>query len=300
MDENRFLQGSWEGAVAKLYPLLTDNVSRCFNGSDFTVEDILYSKEPITVYLQWPEADLLALAPLVRLVWHSLLNGLSNAYDNTADKTRCQRGKVFIEEAGRTEIPELYHYLSTFRSRRISVLMSFQSPAQLEATYGKARMLEMQDNCETELWWRPASHETAKYLAEWLGDKSGFAVSESKHDGGVSNSSSERDVPLMTPQQLRKMKNYQLLVWHRDIGPILTKSVRWYRYPLLETRKNIPPPTLAPLPPVEEAATPSAPEASSEPETPPAPEPLSSWHYDPRLFRHWQPRQAVYATEEQS
>jgi len=303
MDENRFLQGSWEGLTAKLYPLLTDNVSRCFNGSDFTVEDILYSKEPITVYLQWPEADLLALAPLVKLVWNSLMNGLSTTFDNTADKTRCQPAMAVIEEAGRTEIPELYHYLSTFRSRRISVLLSFQSPSQMEATYGKARTHEMEDNCETELWWRPASHETATYLAKWLGDKSGFATSESTHEGGVSNSSSEREIPLMTPQQLRKMKNYQLLIWHRDIGPILTKSLRWYRYPLLQQRQAIPPPILQPLPPVEEAASPLEPLAPSAPETPPEPpehEPLPSWHYDPNLFRHWRPPQAYNRGGEQS
>src|SRR4030095_3235966 len=73
---SKFLSGAWEGLTARLCPLLTDHVVRCFNGSDFTVEDILFSKEPITVYLRWPEADLLALAPLVRLVWDSLINGL--------------------------------------------------------------------------------------------------------------------------------------------------------------------------------------------------------------------------------
>jgi type IV secretion system protein VirD4 len=303
VDENRFLQGAWEGLTAKLYPLLTDNVIRCFNGSDFTVEDILYSKKPLTIYLQWPEADLLALAPLVRLVWHSLLNGLSNTYDNTADKNRCQRGMVFFEEAGRTEVPELYHYLSTFRSRKYTFVLSFQSPAQMEASYGKARAGEMKDNCETELWWRPASYDTAAYLAKWLGDKSGFATSESKHEGGVSNSSSEREIPLMTPQQLRKMKNYQILIWHRDIGPILTTSLRWYRYPHLQQRKAIPPPILQPLPPVEDAVSPIEPLTPSEPETPPGPpehDPLPSWHYDPNLFRRWRPTQAANKVGEQT
>ncbi len=40
--------------------------------------------------------------------------------------------------------------------------------------------------------------------------------------------------------------------------------------------------------------------AAPEPETPPEPEPPTSWRNDPQLFRHWQPLQAVYATEEPS
>jgi hypothetical protein len=49
------------------------------------------------------------------------------------------------------------------------------------------------------------------------------------------------------------------------------------------------------------SATAIAPEpVSPELETPPAPEALSPWRADPQLFRHAQPMQAVYATEEQS
>jgi hypothetical protein len=54
------------------------------------------------------------------------------------------------------------------------------------------------------------------------------------------------------------------------------------------------------LPALTSAAETAAEPPPPEPETPPAPEPPSSWHADPQLFRHWQPRQAVYATEEQS
>jgi type IV secretion system protein VirD4 len=56
-EEDRFLLSSWGTLTARLFPLLTDNVLRCFSGSDFTPEALMCQDKPITVYLRWPEAD---------------------------------------------------------------------------------------------------------------------------------------------------------------------------------------------------------------------------------------------------
>ena len=289
LDDNKFLQGAWEGLTARLYPLLTDHVVRCFNGSDFTVEDMLFSKEPITVYLRWPEADLLALAPLVRLVWDSLINGLINGFDTVGGKN-CQPAMLFLDEAGRTEIPALYHYISTVRSRKISVVMTCQSLSQLDANYGKARAEDILNNCLLQIFYPPAGPNTASQLQEWLGHKSGFAASESKHEGGVSNGSSEREIPLLTAQQLRKMSDEHIIAWLKGFDPIQAKRMNWNHFPHLVKRQDIAPPPLLPLPPVGEA------EQLLEP-VPPKTEPLSSWHMDPNLFRHWRPLHATNGIE---
>jgi type IV secretion system protein VirD4 len=34
--ENKFFANSWQSSRARMFPLLTENVARCFNGSDFT------------------------------------------------------------------------------------------------------------------------------------------------------------------------------------------------------------------------------------------------------------------------
>jgi hypothetical protein len=62
-DENTYLSSSWESLTARLFPLLTEKVVRCFNGSDFAPRDIVTSKEPVTLYLRWTEGELLAKAP---------------------------------------------------------------------------------------------------------------------------------------------------------------------------------------------------------------------------------------------
>src|SRR5205823_3298945 len=66
--ENRYLMNSWELVTARIFPLLTQRILRCLNGSDFTAVDIIAGKKPVTVYLCIPEEDLEAKSAVIRLV----------------------------------------------------------------------------------------------------------------------------------------------------------------------------------------------------------------------------------------
>ena len=63
-EQNAYRISSWDSLDSRLYPLLTKEVVRCFNGSDIKMKDVLFSKKPITIYLRWHESDLLALSAL--------------------------------------------------------------------------------------------------------------------------------------------------------------------------------------------------------------------------------------------
>src|SRR4051794_2646160 len=78
--EDRFLLSAWSTLTARLKPLLTETVIRCFTGSDFQTAELMRSKTPVTIYLRWPERDLLALGPLVRLLWGSFIDELITEY----------------------------------------------------------------------------------------------------------------------------------------------------------------------------------------------------------------------------
>ncbi len=69
-------------------PLLTETVVRSLTHSDFIPDQLLLSEKPITVYMRWKEQDLLALSPLVRLLWGSLIDSLTTTYDAAQGK-RC-------------------------------------------------------------------------------------------------------------------------------------------------------------------------------------------------------------------
>src|SRR5947209_10126450 len=79
---DRFLLSAWGTVTARMQPLLTETVVRCFTHSDFTPEQIIRSSKPMTIYLRWKEQKLLALAPLVRLLWGTLIDELLTIYDD--------------------------------------------------------------------------------------------------------------------------------------------------------------------------------------------------------------------------
>jgi hypothetical protein len=55
-------------------------------GADFSARGLMCGTRPATVYLRWPERDLPALSPLVRLLWGSLIDELITTYDAAQGK----------------------------------------------------------------------------------------------------------------------------------------------------------------------------------------------------------------------
>jgi type IV secretory pathway TraG/TraD family ATPase VirD4 len=103
---DRFLLSAWGTLTARLRPLLTETVIRSLAGCDVLPRDVITADAPITVYLRWPERDLLALSPLVRLMWGTLIDELITTYDQTQG-VNCKPVLLLIDEAGRTAIPTL-------------------------------------------------------------------------------------------------------------------------------------------------------------------------------------------------
>ena len=115
---DRFLLSAWGTLSARMRPLLTETVVRSLTGSDFTADEIMQGNTPTTIYLRWPERDLLALSPLVRLLWGSLIDELITIYDKAAGR-RCQPVLLLIDEAGRTAIPSLADHATTVVGRGV-------------------------------------------------------------------------------------------------------------------------------------------------------------------------------------
>src|SRR5512132_3053677 len=68
--DSKFLQDCYSTMTARINNILTKETVRCFTGSDFTGKDIITSGDhPASLYLCWPERDLLTLGPLIELVW---------------------------------------------------------------------------------------------------------------------------------------------------------------------------------------------------------------------------------------
>ena len=246
--ENKFLTSAWETLTSRLFALLTEDVIRCFAGSDFTAKELMTSEKPTTVYLRWPEQDLLALSPLVRLLWSSLIDSLITHYDANQGKD-CNPVLLLVDEAGRTAIPMLADSATTVVGRRISLWMAVQSLSQLEAVYGKARAQVLRDNMDSQLFYRPTDIQTAKYLEERIGNVSAYARSQTLHRGDeTSEGRSERPIPLLSSQDIVLMSDEQVIAFHRNYRPMRLTRCDWRQHPILAKRRRIPPRKLSPLP----------------------------------------------------
>jgi type IV secretion system protein VirD4 len=246
---DRFLLSAWGTLDTKMRPLLTETVIRSLSGSDFTAGELMCGELPVTVYLRWPERDLLALAPLVRLLWGSIIDELLTTYDRKQGMG-CNHVLLLVDEAGRTSIPMLADQATTVVGRKIYLWISVQSLSQLEAVYGRARATVLRENMESQIYYRPADLQTAKYLEDRLGMRSAYARSKTLHHGSDSTSEglAERPIPLLSAQAITQLKDNEIIGFHRHFPPFRAKRMDWRRFRLLTQRHNLPSPSLSPLP----------------------------------------------------
>lgn len=251
---DRFLHSAWSTLTTKLRPLLTETVVRCFTHSDFTPDQIMRSDTPVTIYLRWKEQDLLSLSPLVRLLWASLIDELITTFDRNQGKG-CRPVLMLIDEAGRTVIPSLADQATTVVGRGISLWIAIQSLSQLEAVYGKPRAQVLKDNMESQIYYRPQDLSTAQYLELRCGSKSAYAKSTTLRDGRGgevrSEGRAERPIPLITAQEIMKLRDEEIIGFHRRLPPFKIRRVEWWKHTTLKQRRNIPAPQLALLPAIE-------------------------------------------------
>jgi type IV secretion system protein VirD4 len=247
-DEKRFLTSSWETATSRLYPILTDEILRCFNGSDFTAEGLLTSPTPITVYLRLPEADLKALSPVVRLFSQTIIHDGITTYDKRKGEG-CSPLLLLLDEAGRVKIPDLDEYATTVVGRQISLWVAIQSIKQLDI-YGEANAETLMDNMDTQIFYRQRG-ATARYLEREVGYRSAYSRSTSSREGGdETHGMAEQRVPLWTANQFKQMRDEDMIVFHHNLPPFLAQRMSWLEHPVLRKRKAMEPPPLSALPPL--------------------------------------------------
>jgi hypothetical protein len=144
----------------------------------------------------------------------------------------------------------------------------------------KAKELKAQFNTQTR--YCPADKDTAKDIEEDLDYQSGFAHSKTEHESGTSQGENEQKIPLMPAHEIRLMDMQEIIGFRAGIRlrPFRARRMDWRRFPLLMQRRNIPPPPLPILPPLDERQPDQAGRSIN---------PESSWRLTPGLLRWGSP-----------
>jgi type IV secretory pathway TraG/TraD family ATPase VirD4 len=205
------------------------------------------------VYLRLPEGDLLALAPVVRLVFQTLIHDMQTTYDKRPGRSAKEKGcypvLLLLDEAGRVKIPQLYEYATTVVGRQISLWVAIQSIKQLDV-YGEANAETLLDNMDTQIFYRQR-RATARYLEEELGRRSAYSHSHSTREGGQETQGmAEQGVALMTANQIKQMEDDDIIVFHHNLPPFTARRMNWLEHPVLRDREAKAPPELSALPPL--------------------------------------------------
>jgi type IV secretory pathway TraG/TraD family ATPase VirD4 len=147
-------------------------------------------------------------------------------------------------------------------------MVFIQSLSQLDAIYGLARSDDLRNNCESQIYYRPSSQKTAEYIERCLGKKSGFAHSESTHDGETktSEASSEQAVPLLPAHRIKQLEDENVILFHRNLAPFSARRMDCRRFALLRERGRIPAPKLPVLPALDSTLSPTS---ESQADSPP-------------------------------
>ena len=104
---------------------------------------------------------------------------------------------------------------------------------------------------DTQLYYPPTDLTTAKHLEDSLGSQSAYARSTTSREGTeTSTGETERPIPLLTAQEIKQLKDEDIIGFHRRLPPFRITRCDWRRNDLLQRKRSIPPPTLPELTPI--------------------------------------------------
>jgi type IV secretion system protein VirD4 len=209
-------------------PVIQSNTS----SSDFTVEELMFGRHPVSLYLIVNPQDGERLAPLTRIFFDFVAKKLFS-YINPASPDYKHKMLLLIDEftsLGRMEFFE--QQLAYFAGYGIRCLFICQSFSQLYKVYG--RETSILSNCHSKVLLGAADVNDAKLVAEYLGKETVVSYSQSRSnrgglDGGSeSESKSMTGRSLMTPDEILRMPYDRIIILQMGRHPYYAKKIMYY------------------------------------------------------------------------
>ena len=193
--------------------------------SEFSLKQA--GEEKVATYIILPD-EKTTYYPLASLFVYQNYVTLVEEADSRGGELKTRVNYILDEFGNFTTIPAFGNMLTVAGGRRIRFNLFLQSFSQLDNKYGKEVSENIRDNCQTWIYLKTASNETANIISKKLGTytTSSYSKSNSYNKYQSSNNSESMNLTsraLLTEDEILRIERPYVLVIQTGLFPIITK-----------------------------------------------------------------------------
>lgn len=145
------------------------DIKYCFCDNPIKASPFTF-KENKSVFLAIPEHMLESYKAILRLCTVQTLKEMERRPDASGKEVKNKPMIILIDEFARLGRMEgIFNALATLASKKISVILAFQSLAQCEVIYSKEETRVLMDNCRVKVICEVSDPQSAKAVQDWCG-----------------------------------------------------------------------------------------------------------------------------------
>lgn len=233
------------GEVVRRLPLYRDPlIAAATEYSEFRIDDLANHEQPVSLYLSVPYKDRERLRPLMRLMINQIVRRLTEklAYKDGRPVSPHRRPFLLMLD----EFGLLGHFgvfaeaMSHMAGFGIRACLAVQTLNQIYGAYGRNESIT--GNCGTTVRFTPNSIDTAEEISRLVGQTSVRHSHRTRSENGRTVSEPEVGRPLMTPDEARRMRLDEVLIFARGQHPIRASLLEYYKQPHFKRLSDIKPP----------------------------------------------------------
>ncbi|RRD39839.1 conjugal transfer protein TraG [Leptotrichia sp. OH3620_COT-345] len=205
-------------------------VKRNTDHSDFRIFDLMNYKNPVSLYLVVPPADIISLSPLIKILLLQMVNILTPEIDYINKKGHKWKMLMLLDEfpaIGKLEILEKgIGYVAGYGMKMMLILQSLD---QLFKIYGKEN--GFLSNCQAQVFYTSNDETTANYVSKLLGKETIEQFTQSnKTVGTIIKSESQQFLgkDLLSPDEVGRFPSDKIIIKLSGRNPIKSDKIVYF------------------------------------------------------------------------
>ena len=232
-------------ALAKLTlfkdPIVRNNTTRV----DFKIEDLMFYKKPVNLYVVIEPEAIAPLAPIMRMLITQVIGRLTRDLEEPGRKNRLLLMLDEFPAFGKIELLE--KALAYIAGYKMKAVLIGQSLNQLDKSYGEKN--SVLDNCNASVFYAPNPNDdkTPKLISEKMGNQTIEVSSSSRKQFSLESLNISRNKQarnLMTPEEIRTLPENRNLLFFSGYPPLKGVKIKYYLEPFFLDKTKIKPPPM--------------------------------------------------------